>query len=231
MLQGKLSELFGFAFKPYDLNQVHGTIIGLEGDISDSVIVSRWYKEEGHHRAIDSNRLLTFIRSDRIKDFEFKMGGWQYHDHECGIKSRGQHPFIRSFSIQGEKAVAMGWPFRNGRYSEDLYELRKSFEEINFLHKWNKDDYKDNDFFFVLGSVSRAHLKQSVIHRAECEIRTILAGIDERVRVGKDTMSIVAYVDTQLPLATSNAFGIEDSALTPELIHHLYKQCIFTNSV
>jgi hypothetical protein len=227
MLQDKLSESFGSAFGPYDLEQVHATIIGFEGLVSDRGIESQWFFENsGSHRIIDPKQLLEFLRSDEIKDIEFKIGGWLSHNNGYGFTSRGQHPFIRSFSIQGEIAVAMGWPLIEDQYSEELYQLRKSFESVNVLHKWHKDGYKDNDLFFVLGRVSKDHLNPFVIKKATAEIRVILSGVDERVIVGRDTMSIVAYVDPQLPIKTSESFDLNDPNLTPQLIKQLYKQRI-----
>jgi len=230
MLQGKLSESLGFAFKPYDMEQVHGTIIGLEGIITDKGIVNQWFHElKKENRIVDLSRLLQYLRADKLRDIEIKIGGWQLHE-DYNFESRSKHPFARSFSIQGEIVVAMGWPFQDNEYSERLYELRKSFEEFNILHKWNKDGYKDNDFFFVLGRVSKKYINPLVLQRTSSEIRTILSGIDERVKIGKDTMSVVAYIDPQLPTTTSNAFSMEESELTPETLERLYKQSITIGS-
>ena len=226
MLQNKLSLSLGSAFRPYEMEQVHGTIIGLEGTFTNRGILSKWFKDTLEiEKYIEPSVLLDFLRSGRLGEVELKIGGWQSHE-EYGFRSRDQHPFLRSFSIQGEITVAMGWPFHNGKYSDGLYMMRKSFEEVNILHKWHKGNYRDNDFFFVLGRIDKRRVNPFQLQQIATEIRVILAGIDERVQINKDTVSIVAYVDTQLPLTTSEAFSLNDPDLTPELISQLYQQSL-----
>jgi len=226
MLQDKLSGTLGFAFKPYDIEQVHGTIIGLEGVNSDEGVINQWFLENlEERRTVDPKKLIQFIQSDNIEAIEIKIGGWASHTN-YNFYSNKQHPFMRSFTIQGEIAVAMGWPFENDQYFEKLYELRKRFEAINILHKWNKNDYKDNDFFFVLGRVSKKQANPLVLQRLANEIRIILSGVDERIIISRDTMSLVAYVDAQLPQNTSRAFSLRDPKLTSGLIDRLYNQSI-----
>lgn len=226
MLQNKLSEKLGFAFRPYEIEQVHGTIIGLEGIVISDGVLSRWFRENlGEDRFIDPDRLLEFVRSDEISDIEIKIGGWK-RDEEYGFESRNQHPFIRSFSFRGDIAVAMGWPYAGDTYTEEMYDLRKSFEKVNILHKWHKDGYRDNDFFFVLGRIAREHISPAILQSVSEEIRQILSIMDARVRIGKDTLSIAAYIDAQLPVTTTEAFALNDSNLTPELLLKIYRQSI-----
>ena len=226
MLQDKLSECLGFAFKPYDMEQVHGTIIGLEGVFSVKGIVNKWFKENrDEERYMKSECLLEFIKSDVIKEIGIKIGGYHFHK-DYGFTSREQHPFMRSFSIQGKIAVTMGWPIEADKYVKTLYQLRKNFEQVEVLHKWHKDGYEDNDFFFVLGRIDREYINPLILERMASEIRLILAGIEETVTIGKNTMSIVAYIDPQLPTTTSGVFRFNDESLTPQLINHLYQQSI-----
>jgi len=226
MLQDKLSECLGFAFKPYDMEQAHGTIIGLEGIFTAKGILNKWFKENTNEdRYMETERLLGFIKSDGIKEIKIKIGGYHFHK-DYGFKSREQHPFLRSFSIQGKIAVAMGWPIENDKYVKTLYQLRKDFEQVGVLHKWHKERYEDNDFFFVLGRVDKEYVNPLVLERTASEMRLILAGIDERITIGKDTMSIVAYIDPQLPITISGAFSFNDESLTSKLINHLYQQSI-----
>ncbi len=223
MLQDKLSQCLGLAFQPYEIEQVHGTIIGLEGILTAKGILNKWFKENRNEdRYMDTERLLGFIKSDCIKEIKIKIGGY----HLCkdyGFKSRKQHPFVRSFSIQGEIAVAMGWPIENDKYVKTLYQLRKNFEQVGFLHKWHKEEYEDNDFFFVLGLISKEYIDPIVLEQTALELRLMLAGINEFITIGKDTMSIVAYIDPQLPITTSRSFSFNDECLDSKLINHLYQ--------
>lgn len=223
ILQNKLSDCLRFAFKPYEMEQVHGTIIGLEGVITGKGILNKWFKEHRNEdRYIEPERLLGFIKSDAIKEIKLKVGGYHFHK-DYGFKSREQHPFLRSFSIQGEIAVAMGWPIENDKYIKSLYQLRKNFEQIGFLHKWHKEEYEDNDFFFILGRINRKYVNPVDLERTASQLRLILAEIHECITIAKDTMSIVAYIDPQLPITTSRAFSFDDKSLTSKLINQLYQ--------
>lgn len=223
ILQNKLSECLGFAFKPYEMEQVHGTIIGLEGVLTAKGILNKWFKENRNEdKYIEPEHLLRFIKSDAIKEIKLKIGGYHFHK-DYGFKSREQHPFLRSFSLQGEIAVAMGWPMENDKYVKTLYQLRKNFEQVGILHKWHKEEYEDNDFFFVLGRINRKYANPVVLERTASQLRLILAEIDECITIGKDTMSIVAYIDPQLPITTSRAFSFDDKFLTSKLINQLYQ--------
>lgn len=223
MLQDRLSQCLGSAFKPYEMEQVHGTIIGLEGVLTAKGILNKWFKENRNEdRYIEPERLLGFMKSDGIKEIKIKIGGYHFHK-DYGFKSREQHPFLRSFLIQGEIAVAMGWPIENDKYVKTLYQLRKNFEQIGFLHKWHKEEYEDNDFFFVLGHISKEYVNPVVLERTASELRLIIAGINEFITIGKDTMSIVAYIDPQLPITISRAFSFNDECLNSKLINHLYQ--------
>lgn len=224
MLQNKLAKSLGAAFIPYEMEQVHGTIIGLEGILTDKGIVNEWNLKSNEN--IDIDGLLGFVRSDRLGEISVQIGGWQpYEDYE--FDSKNQHPYLRSFSFRGEIAVAMGWPIgKDNKYSKSLYNLRKQFEDFNFFHKHNKDGYQDNDFFFVLGRISKKQINSMLFQQTATEIRLILSGIKESVRINKDTISIIAYVDTQLPVATSEAFSLNDTSLTTQLIEYLYEQSI-----
>lgn len=224
VLQKKLATSLGSAFIPHEMEQVHGTIIGLEGVLSDKGIINQCFKKSlKKDESIDFSGLLENVLSDRLDEIEIQIGGWQPLK-DYGFKSKNQHPYHRSFSFQGELAVVMGWPIESGKYSESLYNLRKSFEEVNVCHKYNKEGYKDNDFYFVIGGIPKANVNPVLLRQTATEIRHLLSEINEIVRIGKETLSIVAYVDTQLPIATSEVFSLNDSELTPQLMESLYNK-------
>jgi hypothetical protein len=226
MIQDKLSENLLSSFRPYEISQVHGTIIGLEVTETTNGFVSKWYLEnKKKEKPIDFERLIAFLKDD-IRNIVIKIGGYQLHK-EYGFQSRNQHPYNRVFSFQGEIAVAMGWPIINiedDTYTDSLYQLRKDFEKINFCHKWHKDEYKDNDFFFVLGRIEPTGINSSLLQRTSAELRNILSGIDERIVVGQESLSVIAYLDEQLPLMTSRQHKIIDNHFTKDFFEKLYRQ-------
>jgi hypothetical protein len=220
--QRLLSRSLGNGFRPYQLEQVHGTIIGLEGHQVAGTIVNRNSADLGSPTHVDPAALLSFLRND-FPRIEVHIGGFvPWVDH--GFVSRGEHPYSRSFSIQGKIAVAMGWPVRDKTFSKAIDDLRwDSCRRLGVRHKWHKHDKaEDNDFFFVLGRVE-ASLDQFKLRHAEHEVRTFLCGLEGvPVHISPDTLKIVAYVDEQLPPETSCALPLNDPGLNPARLVAFY---------
>ena len=155
LLQSMIAEQLGGRFEPYTVEQVHGTVIELEGARFETRIRNENFRRfRGTERFIDFQGLLDFLRTQPESDWDVRIGGY---DLACdyGFTSAGQHPFLRSFSIRGEIAVAMGWPQSLGTVVPSLDELRRAFQQFGALHKWHQcESDVDNDFFFVLGRVS-----------------------------------------------------------------------------
>jgi hypothetical protein len=85
--------------------------------------------------------------------FDIRLGGYK-EVAKYPFTSRGLHPYQRSLSIQGNRVVAVGWPYVNGKFARNLDKLRRSFNSANILHKYHRaPDVQDNDFYFVLGRV------------------------------------------------------------------------------
>ena len=222
-LHTRLSESLGPGFRACDLDQVHGTIVGLEGVPERDGIHSLWFKENFHKdRKMDFEGLLECLRSGTAGEFTIRVGGWKPAE-EYGFLSRGQHPYLRSFSIRGGIAVAMGWPFRKGRYCRSLYRLRKRLETFGTLHKWHTGEFRDNDFFFVLGRITADGVDESVLASVSKGVREMLETTEHRVEISRETLSLVAYVDPELPRATSKTFSLTDPAVTPGFLEGLYR--------
>lgn len=132
-LQNLLAERLLSAFHPYQLEQVHGTIIGLEGHRGDTSIHNL-----NSDAAVAPSLLLSFLRSPDFRPTTVRIGGYR-HYHEYPFQSRGMHPYLRSFSIQGAIAVAMGWPASESQFPTSLDELRRQFESrLAVRHKWHR---------------------------------------------------------------------------------------------
>ena len=228
LLQDKLSENLLSAFCPYATEQVHGTVIGLETLPVSNGFISKWFEQnKGKAEPVDFKQLLHFLRTG-IDDIVIKIGGYR-QQKKYPFASRNEHPFIRSFSLNGDIAVTIGWPIKamnNTNWTDSLYRLRKKFETINFCHKWNKDGYADNDFFFVLGRIDTARTDPSQLEKTSTELRNLLARSDFRITIRKDTLSLVAYLDSQLPLSTTKQYALDNTQLSGDYLNHLCKQKI-----
>jgi len=212
------------AFKPYAIEQIHATIIGLEGCRRVDQIENinfRQLRQEA--RCVDPAELLSFLRSSSLPSFDVRIGGYAAAE-KFRFLSQGKHPHVRSFSILGVIAVAMGWPADGSNVLDDL---RRSFGQINVLHKWHKTESDiDNDFFFVLGRIDPELTGTEAIASAEQVLRRFMAEIEPvTIPVDLTTLRVVSYSDTQLPLGTSRAYAIDEPALTADLLLQGYDDC------
>ena len=219
-LQGRLRELLGQAFHLYELEQVHGTIIGLEGCRVGPRLLNQ------HSRSpMNLRGALDFVRSPRFRPISAQIGG--YHVNGAyPFQSRKAHPYLRSFSIQGDIAVAMGWPNEGGSYPNSLDQLRRAFQQYGISHKWHRtDDEVDNDFFFVLGTIDRNMTDATALKSTTQIVRAELASCGETlIEIDRHTLRLVGYSNPRLPPSTSYSFGLDEPDL-PARLELLYPDC------
>jgi hypothetical protein len=124
--------------------------------------------------------------------------------------SQDRHPYLRSFSIQGTIAVAMGWPQKNGLFTSGIDKLRRAFNKFNIIHKYHgSDDAYDNDFFFVLGTVTRG-LNASAIATCETQMRDMLSQRDvPPITIGKGQLRIVPYFEADTTFKNVSPLTLE----------------------
>ncbi len=221
--QGLLSDSLAGRFAPYGLHQVHATLIGLEGHRDGARIVNRNATELGAPGEMDPDGLLRFLREE-LAPIEVRVGGFR-PGRDYGFESRGGPPAERSFSIQGDTAVAMGWPFREGAYCDAINELRWTlFRRFGVRHRWHLEEgAADNDVYFVLGHLDSRGADAAELRRAAAEMRTYLSGLEGlSLSIGRESLRVVAYEDKRLPPKTCKAWALDDPDLTPERLRALY---------
>jgi hypothetical protein len=226
MAQNKLTRNLQDAFEPYTLVQVHGTIIGLEGTrVGDHILNANYLQQRQKLRPMNLKAVFQILKDQSLLPFTIRIGG--YKDGELyPFTSRGLHPFLRSFSIQGDIAVAIGWPCDGERYPLALDRLRRAFNKGNVLHKYHtSSDDIDNDFFFVLGLINRSKTSELTIQQTEGEMRVFLAVHDTiAVVVDREHLAMVAYVDNKLPTQTSRVYGLDEAEKKIDEIKSLYRE-------
>jgi hypothetical protein len=217
-LQASLTRMLGSFFCPYELAQVHGTIIGLEGtQVADGLRSENFLRYRNEERFIDFAGLLHFLCND-FAGFAIRIGGFSATE-DYGFTSQSRHPFLRSFSLQQEIAVAMGWPFQGGTVSLALDQLRRSIQHFGVLHKWHRcADDVDNDYFFVLGRINGA-MPEELRLATENKLREQLSRRERLLLpIDRDALSFVAYREPQLPLASSRVRRVTDTDLTADVL-------------
>jgi hypothetical protein len=225
-LIGELSSLLGSGFCPYSLQQVHGTIIGMEGRRADKCIINTNYAElRNELRSLELNAALQILKDESLLPFDVTIGGFS-DGGQYAFTSRGVAPYLRSFSLQGGYAVAMGWPYVNGQYLQSLDKLRHAFNRANILHKYHASpDSEDNDFFFVLGNVIKDSIDPVQLEYAQNRLRSFLATCKPvTVTISRDCLRLVAYVDEKLLPETSCSYTLDLAEQKIEEIQSLYRE-------
>lgn len=212
-------------FSRYEEPRVHGTIVGLEGDRDGDNIWNRNCYEVLRTRcAMNVADLIDFVLNDDnpFLPVSIKIGGFK-ETVTYPFSSRGHAPYFRSFSIQDDIAVAMGWPVENNLYTSGIDRLRRSFNQFNVLHKYhNSVKAYDNDFFFVLGNVPPG-LNDDVVNACQNQIRDILAGNDlPPIQITKDQLNIVAYPEGDTQLERAAVANLEEAKTQIDELTNFY---------
>ena len=201
------------SFVPYDIRQVHGTIIGLEGSRlpdSDALLNANYLALRGERRSMDLARALDLVRRSPRLPLRVQIGGF-LPGAPPPFVSRGRHPYERCFAISGERVVAMGWPRVGGTYPAPLAGLRRDLESAGVLHKYHATvDAIDDDFFFVLGRVGQGDASKEALRSVTDELRASMSRAPIEVVVDLRDIHVVGYVDPALALETSVRYRLSN---------------------
>jgi hypothetical protein len=195
-VQAILGERLRGRFQPYSLDQIHATVIRLDGvtDTPSGLLVNPRYRElTGIPRAMDHARAQEILAAQLAPPLSIRIGGYR-PAAPATFSSRGQHPYERMFSGPGNAFVLMGWPVATvaqGISARPLDQLRRAMNEANILH-WYHDSLTDidNDFHLVAGHHDGASPDEAV--DAVDAVRTYLAQHPVQIDVGVDQISIIA---------------------------------------
>jgi hypothetical protein len=193
-VQATIAAHIGDRFRPYSLEQVHGTLIALDGvpDPATGAIVNEYYRTRtGAARAMDLPRAMDILASHLTPPISVRLGGYQ-RDQEFGFTSRGQHLHDRSFSVQDNAFVLVGWPAVSlAGADRPLDALRRDMNAAHVLHRYHfRDTDVDNDLHLVVGHHVGA--AASSLERATDAVRGQLAAAGVDIAIGLDDVKIVA---------------------------------------
>jgi hypothetical protein len=212
-LHARLSALS--SFRPYAVEQVHATLVALEGQrAGDGVRNLNFRRSRGEDRVMDLAGLISYLRSEELPAIDVAIGGFAA-DRSYPFASQGVHPHVRSFSIQGQRVVAMGWPWGGASAPGALHALRRRFQRFGILHKWHaRLDDVDDDFFFVLGRLT-APVSEERARAIEADCRAALAERPPCVlRIDASTLTFVRYDDPDLPPERCTTLALHDETVT-----------------
>jgi hypothetical protein len=215
-VQATIAAHVGDRFRPYSLDQVHGTLIALDGvpDPATGTLVNEYYRTRtGGGREMDLRRAMDILAAHLAQPLHVRLGGYQ-PDQEFGFTSRGQHLHDRSFSVQDNAFVLVGWPVVSlAGPDRPLDELRRDMHAAHVLHRYHvRATDVDNDLHLVLGH--HADAPAGSLARAEAAVRGQLAaaGIDIAISLG-DVKIVAADSRTLAPPLYVSEIPADEAAL------------------
>jgi hypothetical protein len=237
--QKQIAAHLGDDFVPYEIAQVHATILGLERISTTGHFNLNFARHRNQERLMDFAGWLTFMQTSNKIPFQVQIGGFQNQDYP--FTSRGEKPCDRCFSIQGNKVVLMGWPIggqvltkatistaklipQTPSYPTVIDDLRLAGQNFNILHTYHrKPTDVDNDFYFRIGLLRPSYLKSELKITLENSLREFLSSIEPvMIEVTRSLLYIAAYTDETLPSKSTQVWSVDNINLNSDLIENLY---------
>ena len=213
----------GAAFRPYTLEQVHATLTALDGVVdpeSGAVVNEAFGLNLGVRAEMDLPRVMSVLEQRFRVPLPVRFGGFGAGT-PVPFLSRGQHLSERSFSIQGNAFVLMGWPtvsLSGGGpvacgEARPLDELRRAVNAAGVLHRYHFGyEDVDNDLHLVVGHTDGAPPEARAA--ATAAVRTWLADNPVEVAIALDDVRVVASDSrTMAPPLYVSAIPADEAAL------------------
>jgi hypothetical protein len=184
-------------------------------------IINKWFLQHRNQtRYIDFYNLLNYLRFSGRLPIVVRIGGYD-RAVDYGFLSRDRHPYDRSFNIQGNIAVFMGWSCRGDRFLLDLDRLRLEGQNFNILHKYYQSiNSVDNDFYLRLG-MFQDKLFDREIDSIEQQVKNYLRSLTPLyLSVDIDSISFTYYQDEFLTPETTRVIPLKTA--TPEELQAVY---------
>jgi len=192
-VQALIAEHVGDDFRPYAPEQVHATLVALNGVRAGGAVVNEYFlTQEGVRREMDLPRVMGILARRFAAPMRVRIGGFR-PDQPAPFTSRGLHLSERTFSAQGRAFVLMGWPADSlaaaGR--EPLDELRREMNAAGVLHRYHaRPADVDNDLYLVVGHHDGA--PAGALARAVAAVRDELAARPADLAIARADVKIVA---------------------------------------
>jgi len=191
-VQALIAEHVGNDFRPYTLDQVHATLIALNGVRAGGTIVNEYLLEHaGERREMDLPRVMDILARRFATPLRVRIGGFR-PGQAVPFTSRGQHVAERSFSVQGQAFVLVGWPDESlAGAGRPLDDLRREMNAAGVLHRYHaRPGDVDNDLHLVVGH--QAGAPAAALARATAAVRDKLAADPADLAIALSDVTIVA---------------------------------------
>jgi hypothetical protein len=191
-VQAMIAAQIGPAFLPYSLEQIHATLIALDGDRDAGTVVNTFYLiHQGRRVEMNLPQAMDILARRFEHPLRVRLGGFAA-GQQVPFTSRGWPPFDRAFSVQGNAFVLVGWPVASLTGPDTpLDDLRREMNEANVLHRYHASEGAvDNDLHLVVGH--HADAPAGALARAEATVRDQLAAHPVEFEIGIDDIKVVA---------------------------------------
>jgi hypothetical protein len=191
-VQDLIASHVGRDFRPYTHEQVHATLIALNGVRDGGTLVNEYMLElAGRRREMDLPRVMDILARRFATPLPVRIGGFR-PDQAPPFTSRGQHPAQRSFSVQDRAFVMVGWPAASiAGDGQPLDELRREMNAAGLLHRYHaRPGDVDNDLHMVVGH--HAGAPAAALSRATAAVRDMLAAEPADLAIGMADVKVVA---------------------------------------
>jgi hypothetical protein len=194
-VQALIAEHLGDDFLPYSPEQVHATLIALNGVRAGGAVVNEYFlTQAGVRREMDLPRVMDILARRFATPLRVRIGGFRPHQ-EIPFTSRGQHLAERTFSVQGQAFVLVGWPADSlaeaALTRRPLDELRREMNAAGVLHRYHlRAADVDNDLHLVVGHHRGA--PAGALARATAAVRDQAAADPVDLAIGLTDIKVVA---------------------------------------
>ncbi|MBN1598902.1 MAG: hypothetical protein JW894_11470 [Bacteroidales bacterium] len=216
-------------FSPYKMEQIHGTLIGLEcvNEFEPEINNNIW-AQKGLKIKMDLRPMWNCL--DSYFPMNIRVGG--YNEDEVPFLSNNEIPYLRSFfvNLNSGKVVLMGWPMNaSNKYCSSLWEFRQEMERnCNTAHKYQND----NDYYFVLGTIdikpttdtAVQYEIQELILSAEAKLRKHISKNPIEFRLQEKDISMVRYINENLDPETSEFIPLINLRADKKNINDIFQQ-------
>jgi hypothetical protein len=237
--QAQIASAAGSAFRPYDIRQVHATIVGFGMLNAPPMINACFYEYRGRQVQMDFDGLLGFLRGSGYLPFQIQIGGFQ--DRDYPFASRGLRPYKRSFSFRDGKAVVIGWPIRGTPhnisnstpinliheariYPNTIDEIRQAVQAFGFLHRYYRSvGDVDNDFYFRIGLYDPVSISERMQHEIEHNLRQFLSKLQPvLIEITVSEVYIAFNEYETFPPESTLAWAVSDPSVTADTVKNFY---------
>jgi hypothetical protein len=238
--QSLVRSVLDVGFRPYDPYQIHATIFGLERKIPSALYNANFSRYRGRDVVMNLEGILDDLRRCSHFPLQVQIGGFGKRDYP--FVSRQGCPYQRSFSIQGDKVVMMGWPIcgkplprppetpsalaqEAKLYPLALDVIRRAAQAHGVLHAYHRElTDVDNDLFFRIGLLSdQTSLSEQIRATLEAEARRFLSIQPPLVLdIHLEQVSVAFYEEDTLPRSSTRVWSLADPDLKASaLMEHL----------